>query len=95
MPTQINERQIHVKNEGPVRIIDFSNPPMNFISSKMLLELYHELVSIKTDDSVRVLVLTGVSTAEQAADLPEGQRPTLIVGGPGDLGAALDRLAAV
>ena len=42
-----------------------------------------------------VLVLTGVSTAEQAADLPKGQRPTVIVDGPGDLGAALDRLAAV
>jgi HAD superfamily hydrolase (TIGR01450 family) len=42
-----------------------------------------------------VLVLTGVSTAEQASALPEEQRPTVIVDGPGDLGAALDRLAAV
>ena len=42
-----------------------------------------------------VLVLTGVSTAEQAAALPEGQRPTVVVDGPGDLGAALDRLAAI
>jgi ribonucleotide monophosphatase NagD (HAD superfamily) len=42
-----------------------------------------------------VLVLTGVSTAEQASALPEGQGPTVVVDGPGDLGAALDRLAAV
>jgi HAD superfamily hydrolase (TIGR01450 family) len=41
-----------------------------------------------------VLVLTGVSTAEQAAALPEGQGPTVIARGPADLGRALDRLAA-
>jgi 4-nitrophenyl phosphatase len=42
-----------------------------------------------------VLVLTGVSTAEQAAALPAAERPTLIAEGPSDLGQILDRLAAV
>jgi ribonucleotide monophosphatase NagD (HAD superfamily) len=41
-----------------------------------------------------VLVLTGVSTAEQAAALPAAQQPTAVAQGPGDLGALLDRLAA-
>ena len=40
-----------------------------------------------------VLVLTGVSTAEQAAALPPGQGPTVVAQGPADLGAVLDRLA--
>jgi glycerol-1-phosphatase len=40
-----------------------------------------------------VLVLTGVSTAEQAAALPAGQGPTFIAHGPADLGGVLDRLA--
>jgi HAD superfamily hydrolase (TIGR01450 family) len=41
-----------------------------------------------------VLVLTGVSTAEEAAALPAAQQPTAVAQGPGDLGALLDRLAA-
>ncbi len=41
-----------------------------------------------------VLVLTGVSTAEQAAALPPGRRPTAIARGPDDLGEVLDRLAS-
>ncbi len=41
-----------------------------------------------------VLVLTGVSTAEQARALPDGQGPTVIADGPEDLGAVLDELAA-
>jgi len=41
-----------------------------------------------------VLVLTGVSTAEQARALPPEQRPTMISQGPSDLGAILDELAA-
>jgi len=41
-----------------------------------------------------VLVLTGVSTAEQAQALPPGQRPTVIADGPDDLGGVLDQLAA-
>ena len=40
-----------------------------------------------------VLVLTGVSTAEQAEALPAGRGPTVIAEGPADLGAVLDRLA--
>jgi len=41
-----------------------------------------------------VLVLTGVSTAEQARTLPAAQQPTVIAQGPSDLGAILDELAA-
>ncbi len=41
-----------------------------------------------------VLVLTGVSTAQQATALPADERPTAIAHGPRDLGAVLDRLAA-
>jgi HAD superfamily hydrolase (TIGR01450 family) len=40
-----------------------------------------------------VLMLTGVSTAEQAEALSAGQGPTVIAEGPADLGAVLDRLA--
>jgi HAD superfamily hydrolase (TIGR01450 family) len=40
-----------------------------------------------------VLMLTGVSTAEQAAALPPGQRPTAMASGPDELAAVLDRLA--
>ncbi|MEX1296630.1 MAG: HAD-IIA family hydrolase [Candidatus Limnocylindrales bacterium] len=41
-----------------------------------------------------VLMLTGVSTAAQAAALPEGERPTVVAEGPAALAAALDALAA-
>ena len=41
-----------------------------------------------------VLVLTGVSTAEQAAALPRAQRPTVIAHGPSELDTILDALAA-
>jgi HAD superfamily hydrolase (TIGR01450 family) len=41
-----------------------------------------------------VLVLTGVSTAAQALALPPAQRPTMIAGGPDELGAILDELGA-
>jgi HAD superfamily hydrolase (TIGR01450 family) len=40
-----------------------------------------------------VLMLTGVSTAEQAAALPVDRQPTVIAQGPADLGDLLDRLA--
>jgi ribonucleotide monophosphatase NagD (HAD superfamily) len=40
-----------------------------------------------------VLVLTGVSTSEQALALPVEQQPTVIAQGPSDLGDVLDRLA--
>lgn len=51
--------QIKVRREGAVEIIEFCNPPMNFISNVMLKEFYHELVRVRKDDGVRVLVLTG------------------------------------
>jgi len=51
--------QIRIRKEGVVEIIEFCNPPMNYISSVMLNEFYCELVRLKKDRSVRVLVLTG------------------------------------
>jgi len=51
--------QINVRKEGAVEIIEFANPPMNFISNLMLKEFYTELSRVKKDDGVRVLVLTG------------------------------------
>jgi HAD superfamily hydrolase (TIGR01450 family) len=42
-----------------------------------------------------VLVLTGVSTAEQALALPPERRPTAVADGPGELGAILDELGVV
>jgi enoyl-CoA hydratase len=51
--------QITVRKEGVIEIIEFHNPPMNFISNIMLEEFHAELTRLKNDDSVRVLVLTG------------------------------------
>ena len=51
--------QIKVAREGAVEIISFCNPPMNFISNVMLKEFREELLRLRDDDSVRVLVLTG------------------------------------
>lgn len=51
--------QINVRREGKVEIIEFNNPPMNFISRVMLRELYEELLRAKADSDIRVLVLTG------------------------------------
>jgi HAD superfamily hydrolase (TIGR01450 family) len=54
------------------------------------------LTDIAAADAVgarSVLVLTGVSTIEQAMALPREQRPTAIAQGPDDLSAVLDRLA--
>jgi len=51
--------QIKVTKEGAVEIIAFCNPPMNFISNLMLKEFREELIRLRDDNSVRVLVLTG------------------------------------
>jgi enoyl-CoA hydratase len=51
--------QIRVRNEGAVEVIEFANPPMNFITNVMLREFYQELTRVNKDDGVRVLVLTG------------------------------------
>jgi len=51
--------QIRVKTDGAVRIIEFHNPPQNYITHIMLRELYSQLLSDREDDSVRTLVLTG------------------------------------
>ncbi len=51
--------QIRTKTEGAVRIIEFYNPPQNYITHIMLRELYTQLRRDREDDSVRVLVLTG------------------------------------
>ncbi len=51
--------QIKIKKEGSVRIIEFYNPPYNYITLKMLRELYTQLLKDRNDDSIRVMVLTG------------------------------------
>jgi enoyl-CoA hydratase/carnithine racemase len=51
--------QIVVRREGAVEIVEFSNPPMNFITHLMLRQFHRELRRIERDDGVRVLVLTG------------------------------------
>ncbi len=50
---------IKVRREGEVEIIEFCNPPMNFISNRMLKEFHAELWRVRKDPAVRVLVLTG------------------------------------
>ncbi|MBI4510459.1 MAG: enoyl-CoA hydratase/isomerase family protein [Deltaproteobacteria bacterium] len=50
---------VSVTHEGPVAVFSLANPPMNYISSTMLGELYSELLRVRQDPSVRVLVLTG------------------------------------
>lgn len=51
--------QIRIRAEGAVRIIEFHNPPYNYITHIMLRELYTQLLNDRENDSVRVLVLTG------------------------------------
>lgn len=51
--------QLRIKTEGTVRVIEFHNPPHNYITHIMLEELYTRLLKDREDDSVRVLVLTG------------------------------------
>jgi enoyl-CoA hydratase/carnithine racemase len=51
--------QIIVSSEGPIEIIAFNNPPKNFISQTMLEELYNELLRVRDDAGVRVLIITG------------------------------------
>lgn len=51
--------QIKIKAQGAVRIIEFHNPPHNYITHVMLRELYNQLLSDRKDDSIRALVLTG------------------------------------
>ncbi len=52
-------KQLKIRNEGAVRVIEFSNPPQNYITHVMLQELYDQLLRDRGDASVRVLVLTG------------------------------------
>jgi enoyl-CoA hydratase len=51
--------QLKIKNDGAVRVIEFYNPPQNYITQIMLRELYNQILKDRADDSVRVLVLTG------------------------------------
>ena len=51
--------QIKIRREGAVEIIEFYNPPMNFMTGTMLKELYHECRRLIRDDSVRAVILTG------------------------------------
>ncbi|HUT52213.1 MAG TPA: enoyl-CoA hydratase/isomerase family protein [bacterium] len=51
--------QIKVTRAGAVETIAFANPPKNFITHRMLKELYAELIRVRQDPAVRALVLTG------------------------------------
>jgi enoyl-CoA hydratase/carnithine racemase len=51
--------QIVVRSEGAIEIVEFSNPPLNFITHQMLRQFHRELRRIEQDDRVRVIVLTG------------------------------------
>ncbi len=56
--------------------------------------LLTDIVAAHAVGARSVLMLTGVSSAEQAAALPPAQRPTAIAGGPDELGLILEELAA-
>jgi enoyl-CoA hydratase len=51
--------QVNIKNRDAVRVIEFCNPPENYITHTMLRQLYSQLLMAREDDSVRVLVLSG------------------------------------
>jgi enoyl-CoA hydratase len=51
--------QLNIKNVDAVRVVEFYNPPENYITHTMLRQLYTELLAAREDDSVRVLVLSG------------------------------------
>jgi enoyl-CoA hydratase len=51
--------QLKIKNRDAVRMIEFHNPPENYITHTMLRQLYTQLLVAREDDSVRVLVLSG------------------------------------
>jgi enoyl-CoA hydratase/carnithine racemase len=39
--------------------VEINNPPVNFLTVNLLEELYHLVMKIRKDDSIRVMVLTG------------------------------------
>lgn len=51
--------QLTVKKKDAVRVIEFHNPPANYITHTMLRALHAQLVKDRQDESVRVLLLTG------------------------------------
>lgn len=51
--------QLKVNNTDAVRVIEFYNPPENYITHTMLRELYTQLIMARQDSSVRVLILSG------------------------------------
>lgn len=51
--------KVKVKKEGSVAVIEFSNPPKNFLDNVMLKEFYEELLRVKNDAGIRSIVLTG------------------------------------
>ena len=74
-------KQLKIRTEGAVQVIEFYNPPHNYITHIMLRELYTHLLKARSDDSVRVLVLTGgledaFLTHYDVADLLEYRRAT-------------------
>lgn len=51
--------QLTIKKKDAVRVIEFYNPPANYITHTMLRALYAQLVKDREDASIRVLILTG------------------------------------
>lgn len=51
--------QLKISSDCAVRIIEFNNPPHNYITHIMIRELYSQLRKDRDDKSLRVVVLTG------------------------------------
>ncbi len=52
-------KYLKTRQEGRVLWVELVNPPVNFLTTDMLAELFSVVKRIRNDDSVRVLVLTG------------------------------------
>ena len=50
---------LKTRQVGQVRWLELHNPPVNFLNTDILIELHHAIRAAESDDSVRVLVLTG------------------------------------
>ncbi len=51
---------LHIRNEGSVRVIQLNRPPVNAISHDLVKELLDALESARTDKKVRGVILTGL-----------------------------------
>ena len=52
-------KHLKTRQVGKVLWVELVNPPVNFLTTDMLAELFSVVEGIRTDDSVRVLVVTG------------------------------------